>query len=102
MHFIDTDTAYRYCYRYYLVQKDMMWKVVENFKLFYYCRILVTVLKYFSQEQWVIILFVFYSIYIKGIVHPKMKIVSSFTHSLVVLNLNLNDFLSSVEHKKLF
>ncbi len=38
LHFIDTDidTAYqyRYCYRYYLVQKDMMWKVVENVKLF--------------------------------------------------------------------
>ncbi len=41
LHFIDTDTnidtayRYRYCYRYYLEQKDMMWKVVENFKLFY-------------------------------------------------------------------
>ncbi len=58
---IDTGT-YRYCYRYYLVQKDMMWKVVENVKLFYYCWTLATVLKLFSQEQGVIFLFVFYFI----------------------------------------
>ncbi len=62
---IDTGT-----YRYYLVQKDMMWKVVENFKLFYYCWTLATVFKFFSQEQGVIFLFVFYFINIKGIVHP--------------------------------
>ncbi len=68
LHFIDTDTnidtayRYRYCYRYYLEQKDMMWKVVENFKLFYYCWTLETVLKFFNQEQGVIFLFVFYFI----------------------------------------
>jgi len=33
----------------------------------------------------------------KGIVHPKMKIPSSFTHPQVVPN--LNKFLSSAEHK---
>ncbi len=48
----------------------MMWKVVENFKLFYYCWTLATVLKFFIQEQGVIFLFVFYFINIKGIVHP--------------------------------
>ncbi len=39
LHFIDTDTdtgTYRY-HQYYLVQKDMMWKAVENVKLFYFC-----------------------------------------------------------------
>ncbi len=46
---INTGT-YQYCYRYYLVQKDM-WKIVENLKLFYYCWTLATVLKFFSQEQ---------------------------------------------------
>ncbi len=56
LHFIDTDTTYRY----YLVQKDMMWKVVENFKLFYYCWTVATVLKFFSQEQWVIFLCVLF------------------------------------------
>jgi len=35
---------------------------------------------------------------IKGIVHPKMKILSSFTHPQVVPN--LHDFLSSAEHKR--
>jgi len=34
---------------------------------------------------------------LKGTVHPKMKIVSSFTHHHVVPN--LYEFLSSVEHK---
>ncbi len=34
---------------------------------------------------------------LKGIVHPKMKIVSSFTHPQVVPN--LNECLSSAEHK---
>ncbi len=62
--FIDTST-YQYCYRYYLVQKDMMWKVVENFKLFYYYWTLASVLKFFSQEQGVISLLVFYFINIK-------------------------------------
>ncbi len=55
---IDTDTisillidtgSYRYCYRYYLVQKYIIWKAVENVKLFYYCWTLATVLKFFSQ-----------------------------------------------------
>ncbi len=53
-----------------LVQKDMMWKAVENVKLFYYCWTLATVLRFFSQEQGVIFIFVFYSINIKGIVYP--------------------------------
>ncbi len=75
LHLIDTDTdnrygTYRYCYQYYLVQKYMMWKVVENFKLFYYRWTIETVLKSFSQEQEVIFIFVFYFIYIKEIVHP--------------------------------
>jgi len=35
--------------------------------------------------------------FIKGRLHPKMKILSSFTHPQVVAN--LNEFLSSVEHK---
>ncbi len=48
----------------------MMWKVVENFKLFYYRWTIETVLKSFSQEQEVIFIFVFYFIYIKEIVHP--------------------------------
>ncbi len=56
---IDTGT-----YRNYLVQKYMMRKVVENVKLFYYWT-LATVLKFFSQEQRVIFLFVFYFINIK-------------------------------------
>jgi len=34
---------------------------------------------------------------LKGIVHPKMKILSSFTHPQVVAN--LHEFLSSSEHK---
>jgi len=33
----------------------------------------------------------------KGILHPKMKILSSFTHPQVVAN--LYEFLSSAEHK---
>ncbi len=65
---IDTGT-YRYCYRYCLVQKDMR-KVVKHFKLFYNCWTLASALKFFSQEQWVIFLFVFYFINIKRIVHP--------------------------------
>ncbi len=52
------------------MQKDIMWKVVENFKLFYYCWTLASVLKFFSQEQWFIFLVVFYFINIKGIVQP--------------------------------
>ncbi len=47
--------------------KKIWWK---NFKLFYYCWILASVLKFFSQKQWVIFLVVFYFINIKGIVHP--------------------------------
>jgi len=35
---------------------------------------------------------------LKGIVHPKMKILSSFTHHQVVPNLYA--FLSSAEHKR--
>ncbi len=62
---IDTGT-----YQYYLVQKNMMWEVVENFKLFYNCWTLASVLKFFSLEQWVIFLIVFYLINIKGMVHP--------------------------------
>ncbi len=31
---------------------------------------------------------------VKGIVHPKMKILSSFTHS----HIDTNDFISYVEH----
>jgi len=34
---------------------------------------------------------------LKGILHPKIKILSSFTHPQVVSN--LYEFLSSVEHK---
>jgi len=34
---------------------------------------------------------------LKGTVHPKMNILSSFTHPQVVSN--LYEFLSSVEHK---
>jgi len=34
----------------------------------------------------------------KGIVHPKIKIVSSFTHLYVVSN--LYELLSSAEHKR--
>ncbi len=60
----------RYCYPYNLVKKEMMWKVVENVKLFYYCWTLATVLKFFRQGQSFIFLFVFYFINIKGIVHP--------------------------------
>jgi len=37
---------------------------------------------------------------VKGIVHPKMKIPSSFTHPQVVPN--LNKFLSSAEHKGIY
>ncbi len=33
LHFIDTDIDTG-AYRYYMVQKDMMWKAVENIKLF--------------------------------------------------------------------
>ncbi len=61
---------YRYWYLSILVQKDMMWKAVENVKLFYYCWTLATVLRFFSQEQGVIFIFVFYFINIKGIVYP--------------------------------
>ncbi len=66
---IDTGT-YQYCYRYYLMQKYMMWKVVENVKLFYYCWTLASVLKFLIQKQWFIFLVVFYFINIKEIVHP--------------------------------
>ncbi len=38
--------------------------------------------------------------FVKGIVHPKMKILSSFTHPKVVPN--LYEFLSSAEHKNVF
>jgi len=38
------------------------------------------------------------AITLKGIVHLKMKILSSFTHPQVVLNLYA--FLSSAEHKR--
>ncbi len=34
----------------------------------------------------------------KGIVHPKMKMLSSFTHPHVISN--LYEFLSYVEHKR--
>jgi len=37
---------------------------------------------------------------LKGIVHPKMKIRSSFTHPQVVPN--MYEFLSSTEQKKIF
>ncbi len=53
--FIDTDIDTGN-YWYYLVQKDMIWKAVENFKLFHYCWTLATVLKFFSQEQGVVFL----------------------------------------------
>ncbi len=77
LHFIDTDiyTAYRYLYLSILLSilfgaKRYDVKIFEHFKLFYYCWTLATVLKFFSQEQGVIFLFVFYLINIKGIVHP--------------------------------
>ncbi len=38
-----------------------------------------------------------FKFYVKGIVHPKMKIVSSFTHPQVVPN--LYEWLCSAEHK---
>jgi len=38
------------------------------------------------------------TVIIKGIVHPKMKILSSFTHPQVVPN--LYEFLSSAEHER--
>jgi len=37
------------------------------------------------------------SLYIKGILHPKRKILSSFTHPQVVAN--LYEFLSPAKHK---
>jgi len=37
---------------------------------------------------------------VKGLVHAKMTILSSFTHPHAILNLYV--FLSSAEHKKLF
>jgi len=40
---------------------------------------------------------IFTALKVKGTVHLKMKILSSFTHPQVVPN--LNDFLSSAEHK---
>uniref|UniRef100_A0A673KXR9 Protein kinase C n=1 Tax=Sinocyclocheilus rhinocerous TaxID=307959 RepID=A0A673KXR9_9TELE len=39
-----------------------------------------------------------FALIVKGVVHPKMKILSFFTHPQVVLN--LYEFLSSVEHKR--
>ncbi len=47
---------------------------------------------YTSDTSWV-----FYSLWFKGIVHPKMKILSSFTHPQVVPN--LYECLCSAEHK---
>ncbi len=41
-----------------------------------------------------------FSTYFKGIVHPKMKILSSFTHLQV--DSTLYKFISSVEHKRHF
>ncbi len=44
-----------------------------------------------------IVIVTLFSIF-KGTVHPKMKILASFTHSQIILN--LYEFLSSVEHKR--
>jgi len=40
---------------------------------------------------------IFYNTFLKGIVHPIMTILSSFTHPHVITN--TYDFLSSVRHK---
>ncbi len=71
LHFIDTDIAYQY--RYLSILLSILFsakKYDENVKLFYNCWTLASVLKFFSLEQWVIFLFVFYFLNIKVMVHP--------------------------------
>ncbi len=52
---------------------------------------------YFRNIVHILNVFIYNINYIKGIVHPKMKILSSFTHPQVVPN--LYEFLCSAEHK---
>ncbi len=65
------------------------WKSLWTYLLVEYCS------KVWGQKKLIIL---FNKDWIKGIVHPKIKILSSFTHPDVVPN--LYEFHSSAEHKK--